>query len=304
MVSSTPPLIIKGFSPDATDGPASVVSPQPSCNHATDGQGGRGRYTMIHLDSVVASVVDGGFAVSTQDMTKIRELAEQLNEITNGRALRIAIMEAVQRLIGGNLVGLNQVNSLERSVVVLHWPNEPAAKNLSELVTSFIDDHPLVTYYETVADRAPRIITQEVRAEDWRHRPFYREVFCHIDAKYQLAIPLFASSRFPAMANAYAINRESRVSDFSERELGMAMILQGILMSQHRRFPNDADLSLTMKQLDVLALLAEGRSQQMAAKVLGISETALKKRIRCAAQRLGTQTITATIHRATKLGMI
>ncbi|EIV92906.1 ATP-dependent transcriptional regulator [Frankia sp. QA3] len=237
------------------------------------------------------------------DLRKIMDLAHQLNDVTTVRQLRQTIMEALGRLIGGNLVGLNEIALPGFRSIVRYWPEEPSIDDLNERVSAYLHLHPTACYYfDTAADFLPTMVSDHVTPVRWRESPAYQEIFVPIDAVHQLTIPLFPDVGVQR-ADAYAINREAG-TDFSERDRAVAAALQPLLVSAHRRLAHHGGDGLTERQVDILRRLGTGQTQEAVARSLRVSRTIIKRELAACNVKLGTVNVTSAVAKAAHLGII
>ncbi|BDP42158.1 hypothetical protein DAETH_21270 [Deinococcus aetherius] len=68
--------------------------------------------------------------------------------------------------------------------------------------------------------------------------------------------------------------------------------------------PSPADITLTPRERDVLALLAEGLSNKRAARELGVSESTVKFHVQAVYSKLGVQSRAGAVTRGVQLGLI
>jgi two-component system nitrate/nitrite response regulator NarL len=68
--------------------------------------------------------------------------------------------------------------------------------------------------------------------------------------------------------------------------------------------PPDSDVTLTPRERDVLALLAEGLSNKRAARDLGVSESTVKFHVQALYSKLGVQSRAGAVARGIALGLV
>lgn len=91
---------------------------------------------------------------------------------------------------------------------------------------------------------------------------------------------------------------------FDDVELAAARAAQTMLVASHGRFLRPPEPALTGRQLEVLRLLAEGRTVRAVGSRLGISESTVDKHVRDLYRRLGTQDRASTIRTAEMRGLL
>jgi hypothetical protein len=252
-----------------------------------------------------------GVHVSETDRQVAMRLHHDLSAVTDGWELQQAIMEGLQRLLGGNLVGWNEVDTQAGTARVVHWPAEPQIADLSRRVSATIAEHPTARYYLQTTDRTPTKISDHVPTlRAWRAHPVYDTVFRAIGACHQLTIPVLAHSH-PRMAGGYAVNRE-KGADFREEDRARAAILQAVLVSQHsrllgsRRLVDDSTpvCLLTRRQLKVLWHVGNGMTQAQLSEHFHVSSTVVKRELASCNQALGSTNAASAVATAIHLGLL
>jgi hypothetical protein len=65
-------------------------------------------------------------AITERDYAALMRWNHDLTEITNGYELRLEIMRFLAHFIGGNLIGLNEVDFPSKHISILQWPQDPS----------------------------------------------------------------------------------------------------------------------------------------------------------------------------------
>lgn len=109
-------------------------------------------------------------------------------------------------------------------------------------------------------------------------------------------------ARTGATIAAYFAARYER--PFDVEEIAGVRAAQSVVVASHGRFLRPPEPALTARQVDVLRLLAEGRTVRAIASRLGISQSTVDKHVRDLYRRLGTQDRASTIRTAEVRGLL
>jgi DNA-binding CsgD family transcriptional regulator len=114
-----------------------------------------------------------------------------------------------------------------------------------------------------------------------------------------LVVPV---ARTGATIAAYFLTRYER--RFDDEEVAAVRRSQSVVVASHGRFLRPPEPALTARQIDVLHLLADGRTVGAIASRLGISHSTVDKHVRDLYRRLGTQDRASTIRTAQVRGLL
>ncbi|ASM77699.1 hypothetical protein VITFI_CDS1921 [Vitreoscilla filiformis] len=106
-------------------------------------------------------------------------------------------------------------------------------------------------------------------------------------------------------ARAGAVGFIPKRADFSALDAALAAILQPDLALAPSQAPEPAEddmLGLTHRQVDVLRLLIEGKSNKLIARALDLSESTIKTHVQAIFERLGVKTRAQAVVAAAKRG--
>lgn len=115
---------------------------------------------------------------------------------------------------------------------------------------------------------------------------------------------LAAGARGILLRTASAEMIGSAVTALAEGLTVIDPIFAPVLFPARDQFPAEPVEELTLRELQVLRLMAEGQSNKMIARELGISEHTVKFHINAILGKLNAQSRTEAVVRATRLGLI
>jgi DNA-binding NarL/FixJ family response regulator len=169
----------------------------------------------------------------------------------------------------------------------------PIPFELHELFARYADQNPLVRYYMRTQDGRAMRFSDVITLEELHALELHQQIYALLGVDYQIAFTLPASS---GRLLGIALSRTDR--DFDDTERDLLNLARPYLIQAYRNAvehtlavravggePATSDLcalGLTLRQAEVLRLIAMGHSDQDAAAALGIGlRTAQKHLERC-----------------------
>jgi len=140
----------------------------------------------------------------------------------------------------------------------------------------------------------PRTLTDVVSMRDFRRSEFYAEINRPLGVEYMLQLyldPRRTDARFEFDRTA---------SDFGERDRKVLNLLlphfrQLLRAATRRPAGTGTSTELTSREREVIARVAEGRTNSEIARLLGISSHTVRKHLENAYEKLGTRTRTGAV---------
>lgn len=207
---------------------------------------------------------------------------------------------AALRGVGGDVATLVEIDPVAgRAYRHGHAPGD-----LSRVVPQlypYLARHPVPTLMRTRGSLRPVRVTDLGPAGRWRNSAARAELAAHMGMRYQLIIPLRATTR---SCCALGLMRAGR--DFTERELDIAEWIQPVLLGWwYRRTPQRAaGIALSPRERQVLNLLAEGLTVPAIGHRLGISPHTAARHTERIHRKLGTHDRASTVLLAQRLGAL
>lgn len=156
------------------------------------------------------------------------------------------------------------------------------------------DQHAVCAYFERTGDGRPRMMSDLLRAREWRAREIYNQ--CYAPFQYELALRLPAEPRYTKTLMFHSSRR-----DFTERDRLVLELLYPHLQRIDETFAPQrqitADLPLTPREREILALVERGNTNAQIADALWISPGTVKKHLDNVYAKLGVGTRTAAVTR-------
>ncbi len=250
-------------------------------------------------------------------MTGAADLAKDLSYHLDGLPDRAAYLAAVSaclgRLVGADQVGLAGIDLDSQTMDI--WRDPPVGVLERELGERWLREMPIVQHYSAHPDDPhPRRVSDLVPALAWRSYPVYRNLFQFIGMRHQLAIP--SRDRTRLHGSGWFLNRAG--SDFGDAQVTMAEALRPVLdvldliYPRENRPRTDSGLreearqraGLTLRELDILTLIAEGLTAQQIATLRRISVRTVGKHLQHVYAKLGCHDRLQAVNRARRLCLL
>jgi DNA-binding CsgD family transcriptional regulator len=255
-------------------------------------------------------------SISVRDYRRILDLAAALIDGMQADSYQATIAGELNECLRGHAtLFMNGFNPSARTIAgVACAPAEVASIPWAERAQVYGAEHPLAHAFARCRHPRPLTVTDVVAASAWRATQTYDSCDQDLDGGTKhLAIPLPTPI---GVATAFIICRSGR--DFTDRERALAAEVQPLLigvgrqLAETRRLRESVgpaqvappDLSLTPRELAVLALIADGRSTAQVASRLMISGHTVNKHLENAYRKCGTRERLTTVLLLRGLGIL
>ncbi|MBV8542268.1 MAG: response regulator transcription factor [Pseudonocardiales bacterium] len=212
----------------------------------------------------------------------------------------------------GDLTGWYRVDLANPPVKV--WYDDPQAYRMGDVRDAVIAEHPVVAHRLAHPESEPVLrVSDRISDRVFRSSRVYREVFVPLGARYQLTI---STDGDDTVTSGWIVKRSVR--DFTETDLRHARRLQPLLALLNTiysyspvRRTDSARIEearrrarLTVRELDVLTLLANGLSAHQIARLRRISVRTVRKHLENIYQKLGCHDRLLAVNKARSLGLL
>ena len=230
--------------------------------------------------------------------SRLLELVGDAHSTLELAGFREELLAALLRAVPCDWVSINDLGPEPGDVVVLARPPPPAA--LYDAFARLAHQNPIKLHMERTGDGAPLRFSDVATAGELRALDLYREVYVPMGVEHQVAFTLPAT---PHRILAVALSRRDR--DFSDEEVGLLRRARPHIVQAYRNAVEHtrllrrlgdvgglptADLrarGLTAREVEVVRHVATGRSDEDAARALGISRRTVEKHLQHAFVKLG-----------------
>lgn len=240
----------------------------------------------------------------------LRRAARLLDSVADldqpGRAPDL-VLSGLAELVGCDVVTYNEIGTGpdQLSYYADYPPGslDPAGVAVFE---AHLHEHPLLTHYRTTGADEPAKISDFVSRQEFHNLGLYSEFYRHIPVEDQIALTL--PSAGDGQVIAIALNRAPNGFTDADREVLSAVA--GPLSNTIRRArgrhrahvavataSSDGLAGLTDRELQVLQLAAQGRTNQAIARTIGVSPRTIAKHLEHVYRKLGVTSRAAAVYR-------
>lgn len=154
--------------------------------------------------------------LSLEDTTQLLAVARRTAEVATVDDFVEVALAAMHELVPSDLVGFNEVDPMESSIVARVTPDEAWPDYLFRRFEANMQHHPIVRYEAETGDGSPKRISDFFTTEEFHASPIYTEVYGEIGVEYMLAFGLPAPQ---PLVVAFALARyDGPNGDYSERD--------------------------------------------------------------------------------------
>ena len=213
-------------------------------------------------------------------------------------AFPAAVLAVIPDLIGCDSASFNEIELSTGRFRVLAEPadNDP---ELEQAFAQYLHQHPVIAHFGRTGDTESHAISDFIDPVEFRRLNIYDECFSYLGIDDQLSTSLLAVNGSQVIGVAL-----NRACSFSEENRALLNAFRPHLVTAYHNAlhysrayaaRDDEELcatakaaldSLTNRQLDVLRLIAAGRSNALVAAELGISAATVKKHVEHILDRL------------------
>jgi DNA-binding CsgD family transcriptional regulator len=244
-----------------------------------------------------------------QPSSDLLELIAETHELLDLAAFRERLLAAIGRAVGCEWVSLNEIAS-DGAPIAVHT-NKPIDDWAIAAFAGVVHENPLIRHYAETRDARTLRISDVCSRAAFQKTGFYREFFALLGLEHQMAFTLPTDY---GRILGVAISRGE--PDFSDRERDLiesarAFLIQAyrnsLLLSAARDDPDALDgarglsparlleLGLSLRQAQVLRLVAAGASDAAVAEQLGLSPRTVQKHLQLAYRTLGARNRTDAV---------
>jgi DNA-binding CsgD family transcriptional regulator len=243
-------------------------------------------------------------SISENDHEQILDGLGELYALGSLETFPARVLRVVHGVVGCDEASFNEIDLVSGSYRVLVDPEEGAHDAAAPQFGHYMHEHPVLAYVAETGDPRPHTVSDFLRPVEFRRLGLYGEFFGPLGIEDQLSTSLLVTPGERVIAVAL-----DRGGTFSERDHAVLDALRPHLLRAYRnavvygealsRRGADDELAaaaraalavLSARQLEVLSLLAAGRSNAQRAAELGIRPATAKKHIEHILARLGVGT--------------
>ena len=223
------------------------------------------------------------------DYRKALEVLYAAGEVDGPLAFPEPVLQALRDLVPCDVVTFHERSESREGVLV--YTGEPLGAMTPELRA----EHRRLKHEDPLQPASgARKLTDFVSAREFRQRDLYQHVHRPIGVEYMLWLYLEPGNTDARLefdrADSDFHERDRRVLDLLHRHLR-----QFLLTARHRQPAPHRANALTPREREVIAYIAEGRTNGEVGRLLGISPETVRKHLENAYEKLGVHTRTAAV---------
>lgn len=241
----------------------------------------------------------------TTGVDPIERVLPELYALTSFEQFPARALDVARRVVGGDKADFTEVNLLTGDFRVLVDPEPSELVALEPARVAYMSQHPALRHFFREDDGEPRLISDFLSASEFHRLPLYGEFFRLVGVEDQLTVTM--SDRSIGRIAGISIDRDSRSFQESDRRLLTRLrphltiaYLNALAFSEAVATTasgpasmETALMSLSDRQLDVIALIASGCTNAQIGQLLGISAATVRKHVEGILGRLNLPNRTA-----------
>jgi DNA-binding CsgD family transcriptional regulator len=242
------------------------------------------------------------------DYEAVLDLVCQVHAVGDLDTFARRAIAGIGALIPSDILTYNEIDTRQRRAYMVEQPAGIITISQVRTFERLSHQHPLIRHYTLTRETRPRKISDFLSMGEFRRLDLYQEFFRDVAVNYQMAVTIPSSH---SVVIGIALNRTLR--DFSERDRAVLDVIRPHLAQSHRNAIERAALrerteaaeralwsasaaclaSLTSREQEVLALVAEGKTNLQIADRLGLSPRTVQKHLEHIYDKVGVRSRTA-----------
>jgi DNA-binding CsgD family transcriptional regulator len=220
------------------------------------------------------------------------------------------VLPGLAGLVGCDTLSYNEIGLDGPRLRYVDHPVGAIDPSRSAVLAQLIHQHPLVKHFNTTMDGGARRISDFLSRTEFHRLGIYNEFYRHVSVEHQLAVQLPGTR---GCLVGLALNRQS--GEFSDADLQLLDMLRGPLSlalarararqraQQALRDRGRAELGvLTSREVQILELVAVGRTSIAIGRVLDVSPRTVAKHLERIYRKLGVGNRAAAVSLAFSSG--
>lgn len=232
------------------------------------------------------------------DLKAILDFLADVDELDDQEAYPSALLEHLDRLVPSTVASYQEADLLARrfGTVISNDPQDSEGDDLYWV----LGPCPIADYRVRTGDLTSMRMSDVIGRARWHELPLYREYFRPFAIENAVDLGLGAGRDW---YRSVVLLRERDDPDFSDRDLAVLESLRPHLRAREARAalrqalsnaplstdrrPDDSDPHLTARQREIVALVADGKTNAEIAAVLWVTPGTVKKHLENVYERLG-----------------
>jgi DNA-binding CsgD family transcriptional regulator len=251
----------------------------------------------------------GGAAVyvSLETLQRAVGLVDSLAELDDPASFAGIVLPGLATLVGCDVLTYNEIGPAHGQARYADYPAGALNPATQPVFAAHVHEHPLVNHYRATGSGEPVMISDFLTQQRFHRLGLYAEFFRGIPVEHQMAVSLPGPEQ---QVIGVAMNRGRR--DFSDQDRALLSVLRAPLNAALHRarrrqqarqaLTTMADrwlAALTEREIQILRLVADGRTNTAIAHALGVSPRTVAKHLEHTYRKLGVNSRAAAVSRIT-----
>jgi DNA-binding CsgD family transcriptional regulator len=238
--------------------------------------------------------------LSSRDVRDVHALINVAYSAKGSQRFAETAVATLARLIPSEIVGYNERELASRHLLIAaETPSDAASPEVTTAVSTFCRDYPLSMQRNHSQARALKI-SDLVSQRRLHQLDYYNYALRPLGIEHQIRLWLSAPA---GVARYFSFSRDKVTGDFSERDRELLELVRPFLNALQEQLDTHNpdrlnDDGLTDREVEILALVARGKTNQEIATLLVVSPHTIRKHLENAYQKLRVHTRTAAVARA------
>ena len=240
--------------------------------------------------------------ITHRDINTLSDILPSLYATTDLDAFPQQTLRALARVVPAEIYGYNEVDLQRRQLAAELDPPEARFPDDALLWALHMHEHPVLRAYQRTHDGSARKISDYLSQRQFHQLPLYQEVYRPLRTEDQWAVVLASPS---SRVISLTVSRSRRT--FSERDRLLLNLLRLHIIYAHQNAVVTTQRNkalglkhgegITRREADILAALAQGKTNKEIANSLGLSVHTVRSRLEDLYGKLGVNTRTAAVRR-------
>jgi DNA-binding CsgD family transcriptional regulator len=245
--------------------------------------------------------------VSQETLRRVVGLVDSLAELDDPADFAAIVLPGLARVVGCDVVTYNEIGPARGQTRYADYPSGALDPATQPVFAAHVHEHPLVNYYRATGSGEPVMISDFLSQQGFHRLGLYAEFFRAIPVEHQIALSLPGPDR---EVIGIALSRASRDFDDDDRALLsvlLAPLIAALLRARRRRqaghvlstIARSGLADLTNREIRILRLVADGRTNVSIAHALEVSPRTVAKHLEHIYCKLGVSSRAAAVSRMT-----
>ena len=250
--------------------------------------------------------------VSLDTLRRAIRLADSLAELNDPAGFAAIALPGLATLVGCDVLTYNEIGPAHGQTRYADYPAGALDPATQPMFAAYVHEHPLVNHYRATGSGEPVMISDFLTQQRFHRLGLYAEFFRGIPVEHQIAISLPGPDQ---QVIGVAMSRGHR--DFSDQDRALLGVLRAplsasLLRARRRRqaaqalatMPGRESTSLTEREIQILRLVADGRTNTAIAHRLEASPRTVAKHLEHTYRKLGVSSRAAAVSRMMPAGPV